>query len=116
MFLAFSAVAFSSIAAHIGSYGCMAEDETGQDPNSPPDARLTSLHGRLKRAEQAEKERRPQVDSMGGARSAGLRVLQSLAGMPFGGAVIGWLLDRVVGTALWIMLALMFIGFAGGVI
>ena len=32
----------------------MAEDETGQEPTSPQDARLTSLEERLKRAEQAE--------------------------------------------------------------
>ena len=46
----------------------MVVDETGQDPKSLPDDRLTSLHGRLKRAQQVEEERRPQIESMAGVR------------------------------------------------
>jgi ATP synthase protein I len=107
---------FSSVAAHIGSKGRMVEDENGQGRISPQDARLTSLEERLKRAGKLEDERRPQIDSRAVIRSAGLRAAQSLVGMPFGGAVIGWVLDRLFDTAPWIMLALMFIGFAGGVI
>ena len=94
----------------------MVEDENGKGRTSPQDARLTSLEERLKRAGQLEDERRPQVDSRAVIRSAGLRAAQSLVGMPFGGAVIGWVLDRLFETAPWIMLALMFIGFAGGVL
>jgi len=95
----------------------MAEDETEQDPTSPQDSRLTSLDERLKRAERVEGERKPKpVDSSTVIRTAGLRVAQSLIGMPVGGAIIGWLLDRFFGTAPWIMLALMFIGFAGAVL
>ena len=94
----------------------MAEDETEQEPTSPQDSRLTSLDERLQRAERVEGERRPKpIDSSTVIRTAGLRVAQSLIGMPVGGAIIGWLLDRVFGTAPWIMLALMFIGFAGAV-
>ena len=93
----------------------MVEDENGQGRISPQDARLTSLEERLKRAGKLEDERRPQVDagcdSFGGP-SGGAEP----GGMPFGGAVIGWVLDRLFDTAPWIMLALMFIGFAGGVI
>ena len=95
----------------------MAEDEIDQDPTSPQDSRLTSLNERLKRAERVEGERKPKpVDSSTVIRTAGLRVAQSLIGMPLGGAIIGWLLDRVFDTAPWIMLALMFIGFAGAVL
>jgi ATP synthase protein I len=95
----------------------MAEDETEQDPKSPQDSRLTSLDERLKRAERVEGERKPKpVDSSTVIQTAGLRVAQSLIGMPLGGAIIGWLLDRWLGTAPWIMLALMFIGFAGAVL
>jgi ATP synthase protein I len=95
----------------------MAEDENEQDPHSPPDARLTSLHERLKRAEQVEAERGPRpIDSSTVIKNAGQRVAQSLIGMPLGGAIIGWLLDRLFDTAPWIMLALMFIGFAGAVL
>jgi ATP synthase protein I len=95
----------------------MVEDETEQDPSSPRDARLNSLDKRVKRAEQVEGERKPKpVDSSTVIRTAGLRVAQSLIGMPVGGAIIGWLLDRIFGTLPWIMLALMFIGFAGAVL
>jgi ATP synthase protein I len=94
----------------------MVEDETGQEPKSPPDARLTSLEERIKRAEQVEVERKPKVaHSLAAVRSRGMRVAQGLVGMPLGGAIIGWLLDRQFDTAPWIMLALMFIGFAGAV-
>ena len=92
----------------------MAEDETGQEPTSPQDARLTSLQERLKRAEQAEVARKP-VDSAKGIRSAGWMVAQNLIGMPAGGFLIGFLLDKLFGSAPWIALALMFVGFAGAV-
>ena len=93
----------------------MAGDESDQDPASPPDARLGSLDERLKRAERAEEARQPKNASPLAVRSRGMRVAQGLVGMPLGGAVIGWLLDRLLDTAPWIMLALMFIGFAGAV-
>jgi ATP synthase protein I len=92
----------------------MMEDETGQEPKSPQDARLTSLEERLKRAEQVEAERKP-ADSTKVIRSAGWLVAQNLIGMPLGGALIGLLLDKLLGTMPWIMLALMFVGFAGAV-
>lgn len=92
----------------------MVEDETGQDPHSPPDARLTSLEQRLKRAEQVEAERKP-ADSSKAVRSAGWMVAQNLIGMPAGGFLIGFLLDKLFGTVPWIALALMFVGFAGAV-
>lgn len=95
----------------------MAEDETDGDRTSPPDARLTSLNERLKRAERVEAERAPEaIDSSTLIKNVGQRVAQSLIGMPLGGAIIGWLLDRLFDTAPWIMLALMFIGFAGAVL
>ena len=92
----------------------MAEDETGQDSHSSPDARLTSLEQRLKRAEQVEAERKP-ADPTKAIRSAGWMVAQNLIGMPLGGALVGFVLDKLFGTLPWIMLALMFIGFAGAV-
>jgi ATP synthase protein I len=92
----------------------MMEDETGQEPKSPQDTRLTSLEERLKRVGEAEVARRP-VDSASGMRSAGWLVAQNLIGMPLGGLLIGLLLDKLLGTMPWIMLALMFIGFAGAV-
>ena len=94
----------------------MAVNEPGEEPVSSQDARLTSLDERLRRAERVEDERPPQVDSLAGVRSAGARALQSLVGMPLGGALIGWLIDRLAGTAPWVMLGLMFGGFAGAVL
>ena len=92
----------------------MAEDETGQDPHSPPDARLTSLEERLRRAEQVEAARKP-ADSSQVIRSAGWLVAQNLIGMPLGGALVGFALDKLFGTLPWIMLGLMFFGFAAAV-
>jgi len=95
----------------------MAENETDEVPTSPQDARLNSLNERLKHAEKVEAARAPdQIDASTVVRNVGQRVAQSLIGMPFGGAIIGWLLDRLFDTAPWIMLALMFIGFAGAVL
>ena len=93
----------------------MAKDERDEVPTSAQDARLTSLDERLKRAEQVEGERRPKIVSAMVVRSRGMRVAQGLVGMPLGGALIGWLIDRLLDTAPWIMLALMFLGFAGAV-
>jgi ATP synthase protein I len=94
----------------------MAADETDEAPASPQDARLGSLEERLKQAERVEAERRPRSPhSSAVVRSRGMRVAQGLVGMPLGGALIGWLIDRLLDTAPWIMLALMFIGFAGAV-
>ena len=94
----------------------MATDETEEDPKLPPDARLNSLEERLERAQAVEGNRRPNAAHPSLiVRSKGMRVAQGLVGMPLGGAIIGWLLDRLFDTAPWIMLALMFLGFAGAV-
>ena len=84
------------------------------DPKSPEDARLTSLNQRLRQAqlEEAARKGRPDIErSRQVVRSAGMRLLQDLVGLPFGGGLIGWLLDRWLGTAPWIMLAMLFLGF-----
>jgi ATP synthase protein I len=95
----------------------MAAQEPDEAPKSAQDARLTSLEERLRNAEKVEAERAPgTIDASTVIKSAGQRVAQSLIGMPLGGAIIGWLLDRLFDTAPWIMLALMFIGFAGAVL
>lgn len=92
-------------------------DETDQETASSQDARLSSLDERLKRAEQAEDERRGGlVDSRAVIRSAGSQLAQNLVGMPLGGFVVGFLFDQIFGTLPWIALALMFTGFAGGVL
>ena len=92
----------------------MAVDEPGQDPQSPEDARLTSLNQRLRQAqlEEAARKGRPDAErSQRLVRSVGTRLLYDLVGLPFGGGLIGWLLDRWFGTAPWVMLAMLFLGF-----
>ena len=90
----------------------MTENEPRQDPGLPEDARLTSLDRRLKQAqlEEAVRTGKNKPDSQVG-RSQGMRILSDLFGIPFGSALIGWLLDRWLGTAPWLMLAMLFLGF-----
>ena len=91
----------------------MAEDETGQDRQSPQDARLTSLDERLDRAKQDEARRTGQDKdhSQRLIRSVGSRILSDLVGLPFGGGLIGWLIDRWAETTPWFMLGGLFLGF-----
>ncbi len=91
----------------------MAEDESGQATPSPQDARLTSLEERLKRAEQVEAGRTANPAADSAVRSTSLRLIQSLVGVPLGALLVGWFLDRLFGTAPWIMLAMLFLGFGG---
>ena len=93
----------------------MAEDDSEEVPKLPPDARLESLDQRLDRVQrrEAEKASKEQGDS---STRAGRMVVNQLVGGPLGGLIVGWLLDRWLGTAPWLMLGLMFVGFAGGFI
>jgi ATP synthase protein I len=92
----------------------MAEDETDEVPKLPPDARLESLDKRLDRLQQAEAKRtaKRQPDAN---YQAGQLVLSQLVGCPLGGGIVGWLLDRWLGTKPWLMLVFLFLGFAVGV-
>ena len=92
----------------------MAEDEADEVPKLPPDARLESLDERLDRVQQAEAKRtaKPQPDPN---YRAGQLVLSQLVGRPLGGGIIGWLLDRWLGTKPWLMLVMLFLGFAVGI-
>ncbi|THD37424.1 MAG: hypothetical protein E7773_04865 [Sphingomonas sp.] len=47
------------------------------------------------------------------AARQGQRVISTLVGYPLGGGVIGWFLDGFFHTRPWIMLALLFLAFAG---
>lgn len=91
----------------------MAEDETDEPSKLPPDARLESLDERLDRLQQAEAKRTARSEPDPTYR-AGQLVLSQLIGGPLGGGIVGWLLDRLLGTAPWLMLGLLFLGFAGG--
>jgi ATP synthase protein I len=91
----------------------MAEDETGEVPKLPPDARLESLDERLDRLQQTEAKRtaKRQPDA---SYQAGQLVLSNLIGAPAGGFIIGFVLDKWLGTQPWLLLIMLFLGFVGG--
>ena len=88
----------------------MMEDKTGQDVESPQDARLDSLDERLKRAQIREAERTGQAPMTDANEQLGQRVLSTLLGGLFGGAVIGWLLDKWLGTGHLLLVVMMVLG------
>jgi|SRR5688572_28064838 len=93
----------------------MTEDETGQEPKSPQDARLDSLEERLKRLQVREAERTGQARKPADANEQlGQRVLSYLLGGLLGGTLIGWLLDRWLGTEPVLLILLMVLGTVGG--
>ncbi|MFT3975985.1 MAG: AtpZ/AtpI family protein [Sphingomonas bacterium] len=88
----------------------MAGDAPGQDP-AGEDARITSLEERIARAEHAEKVRQGTVQQQpdDGSR-LGNRVLAELIGGLAGGAVIGGVLDWLIGTSPWLLLVFLGLG------
>jgi ATP synthase protein I len=92
----------------------MAEDENEEAPKLPPDARFESLDERLERAQQEEAKRTTRGQPDENYRTGQL-VLSQLVGAPLGGGIVGWLLDRWVGTKPWLMLVMLFLGFAVGI-
>jgi ATP synthase protein I len=92
----------------------MAEDEIDETSKLPPDARLESLDERLDRAQRREAEKASAKVQDDPTYRVGQLVLSQLIGGPLGGGILGWLLDRWLGTAPWLMLGLLFLGFAGG--
>ncbi|MBC7987829.1 MAG: AtpZ/AtpI family protein [Sphingomonadaceae bacterium] len=93
----------------------MAENEPGQD-FLREDARLKSLDERLDAAQRQEELRsgRGRADAAR-VRSQAARGAAELIGAPVGGAVVGYALDWMFGSFPWVMLAMMFVGFAVGV-
>jgi ATP synthase protein I len=92
----------------------MMEDEPEQDVESPQDARLDSLDERLKRAQAREAERTGEGRPADANEQLGQRVLSTLLGGLFGGTLIGWLLDRWLGTGPWLLIVMMVLGTVGG--
>ena len=89
----------------------MEKNDPGQDPIGGNDPRLTSLEERLKGASHAEAVRTGKArDTSNKGYSQGNRVLAELIGGMAGGALIGWLLDRWLGTSPGLLLGLMFLG------
>ena len=91
----------------------MAEQEPGLDP-LPEDARITSLNQRLDKAKTEEAIRSGRARDKGqDDERLGQRVLAELIGGMVGGALVGWVLDRFLGTSPWLLLALLGLGIAG---
>lgn len=103
----------AGMAARSEGEDAMTDNDPGQDPLGAEDARLRSLDERLRDAHHAEKvrtgtaQRKPDR-----GYSQGNRVLAELIAGTAGGALIGWLLDRWLGTTPWLLLLLLFGGIA----
>ena len=90
----------------------MAEREPGLDPLAE-DARLSSLDQRLRQAKTDEAIRTGEARDEGQASyRLGNRVLAELIGGMVGGALIGYVLDRLLDTSPWFLLGLLFLGIA----
>jgi len=88
----------------------MTGTEPGQDPIGE-DPRITSLEKRIERVEQIERVRTGQRDEQADKNTRlGNRVLAELIGGLAGGALVGWVLDRFLGTQPWLLLVFLFLG------
>ena len=88
----------------------MAADTPGQDP-AGEDSRIASLEERIAQAEQVEKVRQGASEQVADDGSRlGNRVLAELIGGLVGGALIGWVLDRLFGTTPWLLLVFLGLG------
>ena len=97
----------------------MAEDETGEVPKLPPDARLESLDRRLDQLQQAE-AKRIRGEQPNPTDRLWQQLFGHLVGAPFGGAMVGWGLDSVAAMAGYrtfpmFFLVMLFFGFGVGV-
>jgi ATP synthase protein I len=93
----------------------VAANEPGQGPigNSNPsgDVRLSSLDARLKAAAEVEQARTGVAPrEPGKGYRQGSRVLTELVAGPAGGALLGWVMDRLFGTAPWLLLVMLVLG------
>ena len=88
----------------------MAENEPGPEPLEE-DARLRALDERLARARTEEAVRTGAArEAEGGQYRMGNRVLADLIGGIAGGALVGWVVDRLLGTSPWGFMILLFLG------
>jgi ATP synthase protein I len=92
----------------------MTMDDSGRDPDgSEQDARIDSLEQGLRKARHAEAVRTGKLRAKRPkGYSQGNRVLAELIAGIAGGALIGWLFDRWLGTSPWGLLVLMLLGTA----
>lgn len=89
----------------------MGTDDPGQDGLDREDPRIMALNQRLDAAKRSEAIRSGKSgEGQGKGYSQGNRVLSQLISGPAGGALIGWLIDRLFGTAPVFFLVLMVLG------
>ncbi|ARP98603.1 AtpZ/AtpI family protein [Pseudorhodoplanes sinuspersici] len=81
-------------------------------------ARLKSLGAKLDQVERRKPEVResPQSGSDPSAMARGFRLSAELVAGVLVGAVIGWLLDRLLGLSPWGMIVFVLLGFVAGVL
>ena len=88
----------------------MAENGPGQDPVGA-EALIASLEKRIEQVERTERIRTGQRDEKADENTRlGNRVLAELVGGLAGGALIGWVLDKLFDTSPWLLLAFLFLG------
>ena len=93
----------------------MAESGPGRDPKLPEDARLDRLDERIRQAQAEEAVRTGQAGKRADKnQQLGNRVLSYLVGGLVGGALIGWVLDRLFGTSPLLLISLLILGTVGG--
>ena len=94
----------------------MAAQDPDEAPEGVEDPRLASLDAQLKAAHHAEAERTREAQGSSGMTGKGVvmgnRVASTMLGYPLGAGIIGWLIDGWTHTRPWIMLVLLFLGFA----
>lgn len=79
---------------------------------NPDKARLEALQRQLdelKRVHEKQRHDRPGTD---GGYGQGMRFVTELLAGVVGGVLIGWLLDRWLGTEPWLLLVMLFLGIA----
>ncbi|RST31888.1 F0F1 ATP synthase assembly protein I [Sphingomonas ginkgonis] len=92
----------------------MAVEEPGQDPKLNPDARLDALEQRLQKAKREEAVRTGRAPAADANEQLGQRVLSTLIGGLVGGALIGWVLDRLFHTGHVLLVVFLVLGTVGG--
>ncbi len=89
----------------------MAPEDPAQDGKNRSDPRLDSLDMQLKKVRKAEDVRSGKANQpVAKGMRQGNRVLTELIAGPAGGALVGWFLDRMIGTAPWLLLLCIFLG------
>lgn len=89
----------------------MSQEDPQRFPKGGTGGSQPSLEERLKAARNAEAVRTgTAAPPPRKGYSQGSRVLTELIAGPAGGAIIGWLLDRWLGTSPWLLLVMLFAG------